>query len=309
MYIVTTYMVRRLAEIVPTLIGVSIVVFMIVRMVPGDPARLVAGVEASEADVMNIRRQLGLTDSLPQQYVRFLHGALTGDFGRSLKNRQPILAIIAQQSPYTMQLAAASLLVALIIGLSTGVVAAIKRGTVFDTGSMVFALLGVSLPSFWLGLMMIFLFAVTLRWLPTSGAGTFLHLIMPAITLGTGSAGIIARMTRASLLEVLGQDFVRTAVAKGLRRRAVIVKHALRNAMIPTITVVGVQFGTLLAGSVVTETVFAWPGAGRMLVDSVAFRDYPLIQATILLFALIFMLTNLLVDVSYAFLDPRLRYD
>ncbi len=302
-------MVRRLAEIVPTLIGVSIVVFMIVRMVPGDPARLVAGVEASEADVMNIRRQLGLTDSLPQQYVRFLHGALTGDFGRSLKNRQPILSIIVQQSPYTMQLAAASLGVALIIGLTTGVVAAIKRGTVFDTGSMVFALLGVSLPSFWLGLMMIFLFAVTLRWLPTSGAGTFLHLIMPAITLGTGSAGIIARMTRASLLEVLGQDFVRTAVAKGLRRRAVIVKHALRNAMIPTTTVVGVQFGTLLAGSVVTETVFAWPGAGRMLVDSVAFRDYPLIQATILLFALIFMLTNLLVDVSYAFLDPRIRYD
>ena len=293
----------------PTLFGVSIVVFMIVRMVPGDPARLIAGVEASEADVTNIRRQLGLTDSLPQQYARFLSGVVTGDFGRSLKNHQPVLAIIAQQLPYTVQLAAASLVVTLSIGLTAGVLAAVKRGTVLDSGSMVLALLGVSMPSFWLGLMMIFLFAVTLRWLPTSGAGSLRHLIMPAITLGIGSVGIVARMTRASLLEVLGQDFVRTAVAKGLHRRAVVMKHALRNAMIPTATVVGVQIGTLLAGSVVTETVFAWPGAGRLLVDSVAFRDYPLIQATILLFALVFMLANLLVDVSYAVLDPRIRYD
>lgn len=293
----------------PTLFGVSIVVFMIVRMVPGDPARLIAGVEASEADVTNIRRQLGLTDSLPQQYARFLSGVMTGDFGRSLKNHQPVLAIIAQQLPYTVQLAAASLVVTLSMGLTAGVLAAVKRGTVLDSGSMVLALLGVSMPSFWLGLMMIFLFAVTLRWLPTSGAGSLRHLIMPAITLGIGSVGIVARMTRASLLEVLGQDFVRTAVAKGLHRRAVVMKHALRNAMIPTATVVGVQIGTLLAGSVVTETVFAWPGAGRLLVDSVAFRDYPLIQATILLFALVFMLANLLVDVSYAVLDPRIRYD
>lgn len=293
----------------PTLFGVSIVVFMIVRMVPGDPARLIAGVEASEADVTNIRRQLGLTDSLPQQYARFLSGVVTGDFGRSLKNHQPVLAIIAQQLPYTVQLAAASLVVTLSMGLTAGVLAAVKRGTVLDSGSMVLALLGVSMPSFWLGLMMIFLFAVTLRWLPTSGAGSLRHLIMPAITLGIGSVGIVARMTRASLLEVLGQDFVRTAVAKGLHRRAVVMKHALRNAMIPTATVVGVQIGTLLAGSVVTETVFAWPGAGRLLVDSVAFRDYPLIQATILLFALVFMLANLLVDVSYAVLDPRIRYD
>ncbi len=304
-----TYVARRFAEMAPTLVGVSIVVFMIVRMVPGDPARLIAGVEASEADVTNIRRQLGLTDSLPQQYVRFLRGVVTGDFGRSLKNHQPVLAIIAQQLPYTVQLAAASLVVTLSIGLTAGVLAAVKRGTVFDSGSMVLALLGVSMPSFWLGLMMIFLFAVTLRWLPTSGAGSPRHLIMPAITLGMGSVGIVARMTRASLLEVLGQDFVRTAVAKGLHRRAVVMKHALRNAMIPTATVVGVQIGTLLAGSVVTETVFAWPGAGRLLVDSVAFRDYPLIQATILLFALVFMLANLLVDVSYAILDPRIRYD
>ena len=303
------YVVRRFAEMVPTLVGVSIVVFMIVRMVPGDPARIIAGVEASEADVMNIRRQLGLTDSLPQQYARFLRGAVTGDFGRSLKNRQPVLAIVAQQLPYTVQLAVASLVVTLSLGLSTGVLAAVKRGTVLDSGSMVLALLGVSMPSFWLGLMMIFLFAVTLRWLPTSGAGSLRHLIMPAITLGVGSVGIVARMTRASLLEVLSQDFVRTAVAKGLHRRAVVMKHALRNAMIPTATIVGVQIGTLLAGSVVTETVFAWPGAGRLLVDSVAFRDYPLIQATILLFALVFMLASLVVDLSYAMLDPRIRYD
>ena len=303
------YVARRFAEMVPTLVGVSIVVFMIVRMVPGDPARLIAGVEASEADVMNIRRQLGLTDSLPQQYLRFLRGAVIGDFGRSLKNRQPVLAIVAQQLPYTVQLAAASLVVTLSIGVSTGVLAAVKRGTVLDSGSMVLALLGVSMPSFWLGLMMIFLFAVTLRWLPTSGAGSLRHLVMPAITLGVGSVGIVARMTRASLLEVLSQDFVRTAVAKGLHRRAVVMKHAFRNAMIPTATIVGVQIGTLLAGSVVTETVFAWPGAGRLLVDSVAFRDYPLIQATILLFALVFMLASLVADLSYAVLDPRIRYD
>jgi len=218
-------------------------------------------------------------------------------------------SIIAHQLPYTVQLAVASLAVTLPLGLSAGVLAAVKRGTVFDSGSMVLALLGVSMPSFWLGLLMIFLFAVTLRWLPTSGAGSLRHLIMPAITLGIGSVGIVARMTRASLLEVLGQDFIRTAVAKGLQRRVVVLKHALRNAMIPTVTVVGVQIGTLLAGSVVTETVFAWPGAGRLLVDSVAFRDYPLIQATILLFALVFMASSLLVDVSYAVLDPRIRYD
>ena len=179
----------------------------------------------------------------------------------------------------------------------------------FDTGSMLFALLGVSMPSFWLGLLLILFFAVTLRWLPTSGAGTPLNLIMPAVTLGVGSAGIVARMTRASLLEVLSQDFVRTAVAKGLRRRVVVMKHALRNAMIPTITVIGVQVGALLAGSIVVETVFAWPGVGSMLVNAVAFRDYPLIQAAVLLFALAFMCSTLLVDVSYAFLDPRIRYD
>ena len=304
-----SYIVRRFVDMVPTLLGVAIVVFMIVRMVPGDPAVLVAGTEASQSDIMNIRKQLGLTDSLPKQFVRFMEGALTGDFGRSLKNRQPVVVIIAQQFPYTLELTAASLVVTLAIGFGTGVLAAVKRGTVFDTGSMLFALLGVSMPSFWLGLLLILFFAVTLRWLPTSGAGTPLNLIMPAVTLGVGSAGIVARMTRASLLEVLSQDFVRTAVAKGLRRRVVVMKHALRNAMIPTITVIGVQVGALLAGSIVVETVFAWPGVGSMLVNAVAFRDYPLIQAAVLLFALAFMCSTLLVDVSYAFLDPRIRYD
>jgi ABC-type dipeptide/oligopeptide/nickel transport system permease component len=306
---VVGYITRRLLEMLPTLLGLSLVVFMVVRMVPGDPARLVAGPEASEADVTNIRRQLGLTDSLPQQYIRFMQGALTGDFGRSLKNRQPVMSVIGQQFPYTLELALASLVVTLGIGLSLGVSAAVYRGTVIDTGSMLVALLGVSVPSFWLGLLMIFVFAVSLRWLPTSGAGTWGHLIMPSFTLAIGSAGIVARMTRASLLEVLGQDFVRTAVAKGLRPRTVVLKHALRNAMIPTVTVVGVQTGALLAGSIVVETVFAWPGAGRMLVDAVAFRDYPLIQVAILLFALIFMGSNLLADVSYAALDPRIRYE
>jgi peptide/nickel transport system permease protein len=306
---VAGYILRRFVEMAPTLLGVAVVVFMIVRMVPGDPAVLVAGPQATQADVVNIRQQLGLTDSLPTQFARFMKGALTGDFGRSLKNRQPVLTVLAKQFPYTVQLTAASLAVTLSIGIPAGVLAAVKRGTVADTGSMLLALLGVSMPSFWLGLLLIFLFAVTLRWLPTSGIGTLRHLIMPAVTLGVGSAGIIARMTRASLLEVLGQDFIRTAVAKGLHGRAVVIRHALRNAMIPTVTMVGVQIGALLAGSIVVETVFAWPGLGNMLVNAVAFRDYPLIQAAVLLFALAFMGSTLLVDVSYAFLDPRIRYD
>ncbi len=304
-----TYLVRRLVEMVPTLFGVSLAVFMIVRLVPGDPARLVAGLEANETDIANIRRQLGLTDPLPVQYARFLGAVLSGDLGRSLKNRQPVAVLLAERVPYTVQLALASLGVALVVGLGAGTLAAMRRGTLMDTASMLLALLGVSVPSFWLGLILIFTFAVSLGWLPTSGAGSLRHLVMPALTLGTGSAAIIARMTRAGLLEALGQDYIRTAKAKGFDRRVDLLRHALRNAMIPTTTVVGLQLGALLAGSVVTETVFAWPGLGRTLVDSVALRDYPVIQATVLLFAVIFMLTNLLMDLCYALLDPRIRYD
>ncbi len=304
-----SYLLRRGMDLVLTLFGVSIVIFMIIRLVPGDPARLIVGTEATEADVRNIRGQLGLNAPLPVQYLRYLDALAKGDLGRSLRNRQPVTALLRTRLPNTLTLAGASLAVTLVIGVGTGMLAAIRRGTAFDTASMVFALIGVSMPGFWLGLMLIFLFAVRLGWLPTSGAGGIKHLILPAVTLGVGNAAIIARLTRANLLEVLHQEYVRTARAKGLRPRGVLVGHAMRNAIIPTLTVVGLQWGTLLAGSVVIETVFAWPGVGRLLVDSVAVRDYPVIQACVLLFALVFMVTNLLVDVAYALLDPRIRYD
>ncbi len=304
-----SYLLRRGMDLVLTLLGVSIVIFMIIRLVPGDPARLIAGTEATEADVANIRRQFGLNAPLPVQYLRYAEALVKGDLGRSLRNRQPVTALLRARLPNTLALAGASLAVTLVIGVGTGMLAAIRRGTAFDTVSMVIALVGVSMPGFWLGLMLIFLFAVRLGWLPTSGAGGIKHLILPAVTLGVGNAAIIARLTRANLLEVLHQEYVRTARAKGLRPRSVLVGHAMRNAIIPTLTVLGLQWGTLLAGSVVIETVFAWPGVGRLLVDSVAVRDYPVIQACVLLFALVFMLTNLLVDVAYALLDPRIRYD
>jgi peptide/nickel transport system permease protein len=294
-------------DLLIALLGVSLIIFMSVRMVPGDPARLIAGTEASESDIAAVRERLGLTDSLPVQYARYMRGLLTADMGRSLRNNQPVTEILAARLGPTLQLAAASLVVAVVIGLLSGVIAAVRRGTLIDIGSMVLALLGASMPSFWLGLLLILLFSVTLRWFPTGGDESLRHLVLPAITLGAGNAAIIARLVRANLLEVLQQDFIRTAKAKGLPPSRVLVWHALRNAMIPTVTILGLQWGTLLAGSVVTETVFAWPGLGRLLIDSVTVRDYPVIQGAVLVFALVFMVTNLLVDVAYAVLDPRIR--
>ena len=301
------FLLRRLLDLVPTIIGVSMAVFLIVRLVPGDPARLIAGTDAKEEDIVQIRRQLGLDEPVPVQYARFVAGVVTGDFGRSLRNRQPVTTLIAARLPATLQLAGASLLVTLLVGLPIGVLAAVRRGGLLDTASMVVALLGVSVPGFGLGLGLIWLFAVNLRWLPTSGDGTPAHLVLPALTLGAASTAIVARMTRAGLLEALSQEYVRTARAKGLPERAVLLGHALRNALIPTITVVGLQLGFLLAGSVVTETVFAWPGVGRLLVESVLVRDYPMIQAIVLLFSVIFLLSSLLVDLGYGLLDPRIR--
>lgn len=302
-----SFLVRRLVDLALALIGVSVVVFLIVRLVPGDPARLIAGTEASEEDIASIREQLGLNDSVVVQYGRYVQGLATGDLGRSLRNRQPVTDLLAVRLPATLKLATASLAVAMVIGLILGVIAALHRGTALDIGSMLFALLGTSMPSFWLGLLLILVFSVTLQWFPTGNDGGFDHLVLPAITLGTANAAIIARLVRANLLEVFHQDYIRTANAKGLSPRAVLAGHALRNAMIPTVTILGLQWGTLLAGSVVTETVFAWPGMGRMLIEAVSVRDYPVIQACIMMFAVVFMLTNLVVDVSYAILDPRIR--
>lgn len=301
------FLARRLVDLAIALIGVSFIVFMSVRLVPGDPARLIAGTEASEQDVAEIREKLGLNDSAITQYGRYMSGLARGDMGRSLRNSQPVTDLLAKRLPPTLKLAVASILVAIVVGMISGITAAVRRGTVLDVGSMLLALLGASMPSFWLGLILILVFSVNLRWFPTGNDGGIRHLVLPAITLGTANAAIIARLVRANLIEAYQQDFVRTARAKGLAPHAVLTWHALRNAMIPTVTVLGLQWGTLLAGSVVTETVFAWPGLGRLLIDAVAVRDYPVIQGAVLVFALVFMLTNLMVDVSYAILDPRIR--
>jgi peptide/nickel transport system permease protein len=303
------YTVRRLVYLIPTLFGVSLVVFMVLRLTPGDPAEKLCGVEASQEDVAQIREELGLNDSLLTQYGRFLADAITGDFGQSYRTKRPVTQEIMARLPATLQLAATSLLVSIVIGLITGIISSLRQYSLLDHATMVAALLGISMPSFWLGLMLMWGFSVKLGWFPTTGYGTWRHLVLPSITLGAASAAIIARMTRSSLLEVLRQDYVRTAYAKGLDGKTVILRHALKNALIPTITVVGLQLGGLLAGAVVTETVFAWPGIGRLLVDSVSNRDYTVVQGTVLLFALIFMLTNLLVDLSYAYVDPRIRYE
>ncbi|HET8629683.1 MAG TPA: nickel ABC transporter permease [Thermomicrobiales bacterium] len=302
------YVIRRLIALVPILVGVSILVFVMMRLVPGDPARMTLGPEATGEQVALLRHQWGLDRPLPVQYAFWLQRAVHGDFGRSTVSRVPASQEIAARFPATLKLTAASMAVSVVLGLVFGVVAAVRHNTLFDRTSMVVALLGVCTPSFWLGLMLMLLFAVKLRWLPSFGQGGISHLILPALTLGTGSSAIIARVTRSSMLEVLGEDYVRTARAKGLGERAVIVRHALKNALIPIITILGLEFGGLLAGAVVTETVFSYPGLGLLLINSINNRDFPIVQGALLLFALEFVLVNLLVDVIYARVDPRITY-
>jgi len=299
---------RRLLGLIPVLLGVSLLVFAILKFIPGDPARVVAGLDATTDDVENIRRQLGLDQPLYIQYALFLGNSLTGDFGRSIRSRRPVGEEVANTLPATIQLALVSMAIATIVGLVLGVVAATRQHTIWDGLTMVGALLGISVPIFWLGLMLILVFAVQLGWLPAQGRGGPEHLVLPSLTLGAASAGIIARMMRSSMLEVLRQDYVRTARAKGLGERLVVLRHALKNAAIPAVTVIGLQFGYLLGGAVITETVFAWPGMGRLVVEAIKFRDYPVVQACILLLALIFSLVNIVVDLTYASLDPRIRY-
>ncbi len=303
-----TYFVRRILALIPTLLGVSIAVFLLLRLVPGDPARMAAGLDATEADLEFIRRDLGLDKSLPEQYLTWLNRALHGDMGRSTRTRNPVTYEIGLRLPATWQLTAVSITVAVVIGLVTGITAATRRNSLLDYGSMVAALLGICTPSFWLGLMLMLIFAVQLHWFPTSGRGDWRHLVLPGFTLGAGAAAIIARVTRSSLLEVLNQDYIRTAVAKGLHERAVIYRHALKNALIPVVTVVGLEFGYLLAGAVITETVFAYPGVGRLLVDSISYRDFPMVQGILLILASQFVLINLVVDLLYGWLDPRIHY-
>lgn len=303
------YLAKRIMLAFPVLLGVSIVVFVMIRLIPGDPAELMAGQAATREVVQTIRESLGLDRPLVIQYAYFLRNAVRGDLGKSLFNGEPVREELAQRFPRTLRLALASIAVALLIGVPAGIVSASRQLSWIDSLVMVAALAGVSMPVFWLGLNLILIFAVRLHWLPAIGHETWKHLLLPSITLGAASAAIIARMTRSSMLEVLRQDYVRTARAKGVAEQTVIGRHALRNALIPVVTVVGLQFGTLLSGAVLTESVFAWPGVGRLLVDAVLARDYPIIQGTVLLIATTFVLLNVVVDTAYAVLDPRIRYE
>lgn len=303
------FILRRIFTLIPIWIGISFIVFMIMQLIPGDPAVMVAGLDATEEEVENVRQYLGLNDPWYEQYWRFVSNAVQGDFGESSISRRPVLDEIKDRFPKTAQLALAGLAVSTTLGVVAGVISATRQYSVLDNIVMVLALLGVSMPVFWLGLMMMIVFSVNLGWFPTSGTGSWKHLVMPGVALGLGSAGIIARQIRAAMLEELGQDYMRTARAKGLRWRVAVRRHALRNAAIPSVTVIGLQFGGQIGGAVITETVFAWPGMGDLIVSAVKFRDIQVVQAGILLLSTIFVLVNLAIDVLYAFIDPRIKYN
>ncbi len=303
------YFVRRLLLTSPVLLGVATLVFSLIHLVPGDPAQAMLGDGASEQDIADLRASLGLDKPLPEQYGTFLKQALTGDLGRSFRTGQPVTAMIVERLPATAELAVAAMIVAVLIALPLGVIAAVWRGTAVDFGAMTFALAGVSIPNFWLGPLLAIVFAVELGWLPVSGRGTLAHLVLPAFSLGLALAAILARMTRASLLDELRELYVRAARARGVSRAGAIVSHALRNSLVPLLTIIALQFGAVLTGAVITETIFAWPGIGRLLIQSIGFRDYPMVQGCILLIAVTYVTVNLLTDLMYGVLDPRIRLE
>jgi peptide/nickel transport system permease protein len=289
------------------MLGVSLVVFTIMFFTPGDPAKIMLGERAPAEEVALLRTQMGLDDPFHIQFFNFVKNAVQGDLGRSLVTKQPVAREIWARFPATLQLSAAAVLIAILMGIPIGIISATKQYSAFDMISMVIALLGVSMPNFWQGMMMILLFSITIRILPSSGYGTLNHLIMPAMTIGTSAAAVITRMTRSSMLEVVRQDYIRTARAKGLSERVVINRHALKNALIPIVTVVGLQFGGLLGGAVLTESIFSWPGVGRFMVDAIRTKDYPSVQGGVLMLALTFSIVNLAVDILYAYIDPRIK--
>ncbi len=302
------HIVRTLLLSLITLFGVSVLIFLMLRVLPGDPARVLAGLNASEEQVSRLREQLGLDDSLLTQYWGFISGLLQGDLGQSARTSKPVTTEILARLPATLVLALVATLVGSIVGVTAGVVAAVRRNSVVDHVISSVAMMGVSMPVYWLGLLLILLFAVTLGWLPAAGSGEPLSIVLPAVTLAAFSTALVSRMTRASMLEVMGQDYIRTAQAKGAPPRTVIIRHGLRNALIPILTVISLQFGALLGGAVLTETVFGWPGIGRLLVDSIAARDFAVVQGIVLVYAFLFILVNVIVDVLYVYVDPRIRY-
>jgi ABC-type dipeptide/oligopeptide/nickel transport system permease component len=305
---VLTYVGRRLLAVVPVLFGVTLAVFSMLFLVPGDPVKIMLAEFVTTPDqVARMRAQLHLDEPVLQQYGRFVGNALRGDLGMSIRSRRPVAAEIGENLGSTGRLALASMVVAIALGVPLGLIAALGRNSWLDVVAMGVALLGVAMPSFWLGFLLIFVFSLHLGWLPATGGGDLPHLVMPAVALGTIAAAIIARLTRSSMLEVLGQDYVRTARAKGLGGFAVVVRHALRNALIPVVTVFGLQFGNLLAGAVIVETVFSRPGLGRLIVGAILSKDFPLVQGTVLFVATAYVLINVVVDMAYAYVDPRIR--
>ena len=301
------YLSRRLFEALLALLFTSILVFSMIHMIPGDPALLVAGLEAGPEVVERIRRDLGLDRPLPIQYGSFLLNALQGDFGVSIRTGLPVLREILDRFPYTLVIALGAILLATAMGIGSGILAAMRHNRLGDALIMVLALLAVSTPSYWLGLMLMLVFSLSLGLFPSIGIATSAHYVLPILTLGAQSGGIISRMTRAAMLDVVGQDFVRAARARGEREMTVILRHALKNALIPVLSIVGLRFGNLIAGAVLVESVFAIPGVGRLLVDAVLWRDYPMIQGTMLFVAALFILVNAATDVLYAVIDPRIR--
>ncbi|WP_332746209.1 glutathione ABC transporter permease GsiC [Hydrogenophaga sp.] len=304
----TSYFLKRLLGLLPTLLIVAVLVFLFVHMLPGDPARLAAGPDADPQTVELVRRDLGLDRPLPEQFLNFFSHMLQGDFGTSLRSRRPVSTEISERFMPTLLLTITSMVWSVIFGMVIGISSAVFRNQWPDRLGMTIAVSGISFPAFALGMLLMQVFSVQLGWLPTVGADSWRHYILPSLTLGAGVAAVMARFTRASFVEVIQEDFVRTARAKGLKERTVIFKHCLRNALIPVVTMMGLQFGFLLGGSIVVETVFNWPGLGRLLVDAVTMRDYPVIQTLVLLFSLEFILINLVVDVLYGFINPTIRY-
>lgn len=303
------YLIRRLLLTIPVLLGVATLVFSLIHFIPGDPAQAMLGEGAAPEDVAQLRERLGLNRPLLVQYGSFLQGLARGDLGVSLRNDQPVLHQIVERMPATAELAFASMAVAVLIALPLGIIAAVWRGTAVDYSAMTLSLVGISVPNFWLGPLLAIVFAVELGWLPVGGRGTLAHLVLPAVTLGAALAAILARMTRASLLEELREPYVLAARAKGVSRSRAILHHAFRNSLIPIVTILGLQFGVVLTGAVITETIFAWPGIGRLLIQSISFRDYPTVQGCVLLIAVTYVGVNLMTDLTYGFLDPRIRVD
>ena len=301
------FLVRRLVLAIPVLLGVATLVFSLIHLIPGDPVQAMLGDAASPESVIELRTRLGLNRPLHVQYAAFLMGVARGDLGVSLRTNERVSSAIAARLPATVELALAAMLVAVVIAIPTGIVAAVWSGTGVDHAATTLAMVGLSMPTFWLGPLLGLVFSVELGWLPVSGRGTVAHLVLPAITLGLPLAAVLARMTRASLMDELGEIYVTAARARGLSETRILLRHAFRNSLIPIVTVLGLQVGGVLTGAVITETIFAWPGVGRLLIQSIGFRDYPLVQGCILLIAVTYVSVNLLTDMAYALLDPRIR--